>query len=128
MEQTLELTERQQQVLDLLRQDVGAREIGTRLGITRNAVYQTITRLKKHGVLDEDFTPDKGAQRPPGPRPSAQLIGALTAKDDPATGDATSEPAQKLEEIAPLSAELVRELARVQQELATIANRLSRYL
>ena len=128
MEQTLELTERQQQVLDLLRQGVGAREIGTRLGITRNAVYQTITRLKKHGVLDEGFTPDKGTQRTPASRPSAQLISALTATEGPATGDTTSEPAQRHEEIAPLSAELVRELARTQQELAAIANRLSRYL
>ena len=128
MEQTLELTERQQQVLDLLRQDVGAREIGTRLGITRNAVYQTITRLKKHGVLDEGFTPDQGTPRPPGTRPSAQLLTALTDGDTTAPGNATSEPAQRLEEIAPLSAELVRELARTQQELAAIANRLSRYL
>lgn len=52
-----DLTPRQTEVLTLLEEGLQAREIGERIGITRNAVYQVIGALKNKGVLDQAFTP-----------------------------------------------------------------------
>lgn len=105
------LTERQQQVKDLLDQGIQAREIGERLGISRNAVYQTIARLKKYGVLESDFTASGE------PAPQTRVLQQLTnGLEHASTTHGT------------LVATLVDELARTQQELAGIANRLAKLL
>lgn len=51
------LTERQQQIKDLLDAGVPAREVGEKLGITRNAVYQQIAAMRKKGALPLSYTP-----------------------------------------------------------------------
>jgi DNA-binding transcriptional ArsR family regulator len=51
------LTKRQQEVLDRLGQGMGAREIARDIGISRNAVYQHIDRLRRQGALAETYTP-----------------------------------------------------------------------
>lgn len=52
----MEITARQQEVLDLLDSGKKVREIGEDLGITRNAVYQQIQALKKKGLLKPEYT------------------------------------------------------------------------
>lgn len=51
---TQQLTERQQEIVDKLSQGIGARQISEQLGVSRNAVYQQIGKLRKMGVLDPD--------------------------------------------------------------------------
>jgi len=51
------LTKRQQEILDRLGQGMGAREIARDIGVSRNAVYQHIDRLRRHGALAEGYTP-----------------------------------------------------------------------
>lgn len=50
------LTTRQESILALIEAGRGAREIADELGVSRNAVYQQITALKKKGVLTPTFT------------------------------------------------------------------------
>ena len=45
------LTKRQQEVLDRLGQGMGAREIARDIGVSRNAVYQHIERLRRSGAV-----------------------------------------------------------------------------
>ena len=52
-----QLTKRQQEVLDRLEQGMGAKEIARDIGISRNAVYQHIERLRRQGALAESYTP-----------------------------------------------------------------------
>jgi DNA-binding CsgD family transcriptional regulator len=51
------LTKRQQEVLDRLEQGMGATEIATDIGVSRNAVYQHIERLRRQGALAQSYTP-----------------------------------------------------------------------
>ena len=51
------LTKRQQEVLDRLEQGMGAQEIARDIGVSRNAVYQHIERLRRQGALAETYTP-----------------------------------------------------------------------
>ncbi len=51
------LTKRQQEVLDRLEQGMGASEIATDIGVSRNAVYQHIERLRRQGALAQSYTP-----------------------------------------------------------------------
>ncbi len=51
------LTKRQQEVLERLEQGMGAKEIATDIGISRNAVYQHIERLRRQGALAPTYTP-----------------------------------------------------------------------
>jgi DNA-binding CsgD family transcriptional regulator len=51
------LTKRQQEVLDRLDQGMGAKEIAKDIGVSRNAVYQHIERLRRQGALAETYTP-----------------------------------------------------------------------
>lgn len=113
------LTERQQEVLALVKEGVGAREIGLRLGITRNAVYQQINRLKKHGQLPDGRDGQESTSSDKTP-PSATERALVRVTSDGTTSTNNRE--------APLSAQLLTELARVQQLLAAEANRLERYL
>ncbi|HEX2127671.1 MAG TPA: LuxR C-terminal-related transcriptional regulator [Solirubrobacterales bacterium] len=51
------LTKRQREVLERLELGMGAKQIATDIGISRNAVYQTIERLRRQGALAETYTP-----------------------------------------------------------------------
>ena len=51
------LTKRQQEVLDRLEQGMGAQDIARDIGVSRNAVYQHIERLRRQGALAETYTP-----------------------------------------------------------------------
>ena len=52
-----DLTKRQREVLERLEQGYAAKKIAHDLGITRNAVYQHIERLRRQGALAETYTP-----------------------------------------------------------------------
>jgi transposase len=58
--QAQQLTERQREIVDRLEKGIGAREIGQQLGVSRNAVYQQIGKLRRMGVLDPDPNFRKG--------------------------------------------------------------------
>jgi hypothetical protein len=51
------LTKRQLEVLDRLGHGMGAKQIATDIGVSRNAVYQHIERLRRQGALPESYTP-----------------------------------------------------------------------
>src|SRR5215208_4422957 len=51
------LTKRQQEVLDRLEQGMGAKAIAHDIGVSRNAVYQHIERLRRQGALAQSYTP-----------------------------------------------------------------------
>src|SRR5919106_1033175 len=52
-----ELTKRQQEVLERLELGYPVKQIATDIGVSRNAVYQTIERLRRHGALPDAYTP-----------------------------------------------------------------------
>jgi transposase-like protein len=49
-------TKRQEEVLERLQAGHAVKQIATDLGVTRNAVYATIDRLRLQGALPADFT------------------------------------------------------------------------
>lgn len=51
------LTKRQREVLERLEQGLSAKQIASDIGISRNAVYQHIERLRRQGALAESYTP-----------------------------------------------------------------------
>ena len=51
------MTERQREIKTRLDAGMGARDIAEELGITRNAVYQQIQRMRSHGDLPASYTP-----------------------------------------------------------------------
>lgn len=59
------LTKRQQEILERLERGQGAKRIATDVGISRNAVYQTIERLRRQGALPESYTPSGQPPRRP---------------------------------------------------------------
>lgn len=61
-----ELTTRQAEIKRLLDDGQGAKEIADQLGITRNAIYQQITAMKRKGLLSQEYTPT-GEVRMPAP-------------------------------------------------------------
>jgi hypothetical protein len=65
------LTKRQREVLERLEQGFGAKQIARDLGVTRNAVYQHIDRLRRQGALAETYTPS-------GQPPRASVVGSVT--------------------------------------------------
>ncbi len=99
------LTPRQQQVKDALSEHKQAREIAEELGISRNAVYQQIQRLRRIGELDFDFTPTGTPVRERRPQADPR---PLQSKALEAGGRA-----------------LAMELARVRDDLDRISARLS---
>ena len=66
------LTKRQTEVLERVEQGYPVKKIARDMGVTRNAVYQTIERLRRAGALPETFTPSgqpprqSGAELPVG--------------------------------------------------------------
>ena len=51
------LTKRQQEVLERLERGESVKQIATDIGVSRNAVYQHIERLRRQGALAETYTP-----------------------------------------------------------------------
>jgi predicted ArsR family transcriptional regulator len=109
---TDELTDRQREIKTRLDQGMGAREIAEDLGITRNAVYQQIQRLRRYGVLESSFTPT-GAPRREQASPGADALRELLSNGN---HDETH--------VAGTMA-LVSELRRTRDELAAIQRRIS---
>jgi transposase len=70
------LTKRQREVLERLEQGFGAKQIATDLGVTRNAVYQHIERLRRQGALAETYTPS-------GQPPRAAAVGNVSLAPAP---------------------------------------------
>jgi transposase-like protein len=67
-----ELTKRQREVLERLEQGYAAKKIAHDLGITRNAVYQHIERLRRQGAVAETYTPSGQPPR------AANVVGSVT--------------------------------------------------
>jgi DNA-binding CsgD family transcriptional regulator len=92
-----ELTKRQAEVLERLELGFPVKKIATDIGVSRNAVYQTIERLRRAGAVPDAYTP---SGQPPrreleagaAPQPLAPRESRLTALRD--LGDAgDSDPA-----------------------------------
>ena len=66
-----DLTKRQREVLERLEQGYGAKKIAHDLGVTRNAVYQHIERLRRQGALAETYTPSGQPPR------AANVVGSV---------------------------------------------------
>jgi DNA-binding transcriptional MocR family regulator len=75
------LTKRQHEILERLEQDMPVKKIATDLGVSRNAVYLQIDRLRERGVLPHDYTPSGQPTRtpPPAPMPGLELGAAVPA-------------------------------------------------
>src|SRR5262245_47257691 len=71
------LTKRQQDVLDRLDQGMEVRRIARDIGISRNAVYGHIERLRRQGALAESYTPS--GQPPRRLEPGAVSLESTTA-------------------------------------------------
>ncbi len=69
------LTKRQTEVLERLERGDGAKRIATDIGISRNAVYQHIDRLRRQGALAETYTPSGQPPRRT-PEPGAATFAA----------------------------------------------------
>lgn len=106
------LTERQREIKDRLDDGMQAREIAADLGITRNAVYQQIQRMRNNGVLSHNYTPTGQPVREQ--RPGMEALAKLIGDGDP------SDQTQVAGTLA-----LVQELRRTRDDLDTIARRIS---
>ena len=74
------LTKRQREVLERLELGMGAKQIATDIGISRNAVYQTIERLRRQGALAETYTP---SGQPPRRQPAVGAVALAPAAAAP---------------------------------------------
>jgi Bacterial regulatory proteins, luxR family len=63
------LTKRQHEILERLEQGMAVKQIATDLGVSRNAVYLQIERLRNQGILPAGYTPS--GQPPRAPLPAA---------------------------------------------------------
>jgi hypothetical protein len=75
------LTKRQHEILERLEQNMPVKQIATDLGVSRNAIYLQIERLRNHGVLPQGYTPSGQPPRtaPPAPMPGLALGAAVPA-------------------------------------------------
>lgn len=77
------LTKRQHEILERLEQGTPVKKIATDLGVSRNAVYLQIERLRDRGVLPRDYTP---SGQPPRTQPPAPMAGLELGAAVPAPG------------------------------------------
>jgi transposase-like protein len=89
-------TKRQQEVLERLQSGAPVKKIARDLGVTRNAVYQTIDRLRLQGALPADFTasgqPPRGrVELLPGPRAASRLAELRELEDEASSSDRYAE-------------------------------------
>lgn len=105
------ITDRQQEIRSRLDQGLSAGDIASDLGISRNAVYQQIQRMRRDGNLPGDFTPSSAPPREfqPGERLLRSLLDSTTDRDVEAAS----------------AMALVEEIRRTRNELDRIAQRLS---
>jgi len=75
------LTKRQHEILERLKQKIPVKRIATDLGVSRNAVYLQIERLRSRGVLPATYTPSGQPPRStlPIPLPGLELGAAVPA-------------------------------------------------
>ena len=75
------LTKRQHEILERLEQGMPVKQIATDLGVSRNAVYLQIERLRSSGVLPAGYTPSGQPPRnaTPTPMPGLALGAAVPA-------------------------------------------------
>jgi Bacterial regulatory proteins, luxR family len=74
------LTKRQHEILERLEQEMPVKQIATDLGVSRNAVYLQIERLRNRGVLPQGYTPSGQPPRStPTPMPGLELGAAVPA-------------------------------------------------
>lgn len=106
------MTDRQREINRLLERGMTAREIGDEMGISRNAVYQQIQRMRRNGVLPSSFTPSGQAPRDarPGEDLLRRLVPSLEGED---------------EESRAGYAAVLLELRRTRDELDAISQRLT---
>lgn len=109
----MQLTDRQEAILGLIHEGHGAREIADKLEISRNAVYQQISALKKKGVLAPAFTPSGETRIPPGNGGESRAEQVLRY----VSGDTPSPQSPAMEAI--------RELIAMNRELVTVIADLS---
>lgn len=105
-------TKRQQEILDRLRTGKSVREIANDMKVSRNAVYQQIQTMRKHGELPPNFT--QTGQPPRELRRGEDLLRRLVSDDD---GDGNIAEAG--------AAALLVELRRTRDDLDEIVRRLS---
>jgi DNA-binding transcriptional MocR family regulator len=67
------LTKRQHEILERLEQAMPVKQIATDLGVSRNAVYLQIERLRNRGVLPPGYTPSGQPPRSATPTPMQGL-------------------------------------------------------
>lgn len=110
----MSLTTRQSEIKDLLDEGLGAREIGERLDISRNAVYQQIAAMRRKGVLEPGWTPSGETRLPAGTSADehARSIVEYTTGDD---GEA----------VPPAYMTVIRDLVEMNRELVRIVERLT---
>lgn len=104
------LTKRQHEILERLEEGITVKKIATDLGVSRNAVYLQIERLRQQGVLPQQYTPSGQPPRttPPQPMPDLQLGAAVPAPGfsggtPPAGGselEAVRRPANETKEVS----------------------------
>lgn len=115
-----DLSKRQHEVLERLELGHPVKKIATDIGVSRNAVYQTIERLRRAGAVPESYTPSGqpprrlaavGAASAPTPlAPRASVLRELrrVAGEEPAGYARTIETAIASGDVAALAYELGR--------------------
>jgi transposase len=110
------LTERQREIKDRLDQGMTARDIGVDLGVSRNAVYQQIQRMRRRGNLDAFYTPSGQPPREPGAIEDVHRRIESTRYEPDDNKD--------VEQAAGMAA-LILQIRRTRDELDAISRRLS---
>ena len=114
---SVQLTDRQREIKIRLDRGMGARDIADDLGITRNAVYQQIQRLRRSGALEPDYTPT-GLPAREHRMPGEQVLRRLLTESEDDVSDSAAAGALAL----------VAEIERTRNELDAISRRLSALL
>jgi len=118
----MDLTERQQQIKARLDNGMGAKEVSQELGISRNAVYQQIQRMRRHGFLLQDYTPTGQPPRE-GYAPSSTQGSTLERSEAGSDFDANAF-VQAFMAKEQRRKQLVRELGTITRRLDEIASEL----
>lgn len=113
-----QLTARQREIKKRLNRGMGAREIAEELGITRNAVYQQIQRMRRSGELDPGFTPT--GQPPRQKVHGADVLARLVGTDTSFSNGDTAAVAGALA--------LVSELSYTRDQLSALVSHLNSFL
>jgi DNA-binding CsgD family transcriptional regulator len=121
------LTKRQTEVLERLEQGYPVKRIATDMGVTRNAVYQTIERLRRAGAVPETYTPSgqaaEGSSAGELPVGSAIALGSALAPRESRLPDLRELPADARDGAA--YAELI-EAAIARADVPALAYELGR--